>query len=172
MRVIGVAGYSGSGKTYISQCLKTWCEKHDYIVHLISFDSVKEKNLSRKKKHQTVQDELQDTLTALFVKEKEHYSTLCKWELECEFKETIVIIDGVSFLDDIKFIHLFNGDVIFVDASQRLDIPTLQTAREHLANAVTFGKYPLGMFSKIINNNLSKTALDRSLSRVLPNLVG
>lgn len=171
MRLIGVAGYKGSGKTYISGCLKSWCEKHGYLVHMISFDNLKRGAISKKSKHETIQKELTDTLIALFVKEKEHYSNLCKWDLESEFKETIVIIDGVSFLDDIKFIQTFNGEIIFVDAAQRLDIPSLQVASEHLANAVTFGKYPLGIFAAIINNNLTKKALDRSLTNIMPNLV-
>ena len=66
MRLIGVAGYKGSGKTYISGCLKSWCEKHGYLVHMISFDNLKRGATSKKSKHETIQKELTDTLVALF----------------------------------------------------------------------------------------------------------
>jgi len=171
MRIIGFAGYSGSGKTYCSQYAKTWCEKNGYNPINVSFTKVLVgKTQSRKQLHEQSYDELALALQNMREEEKVYYAKLCEFGLESEFKETVVLIDDISFLDDMKFIKTHRGSTCFVEASARLG--NIQDTQENrLAKCVTTGKYPLTMFQRIVDNNGSPKMFKKILDHVLPNLL-
>ena len=172
MRVIGFAGYSRSGKTHCSRYMKSWCEKHGYNPIEMSFSSVPVgANVPMKVTHEQRQEELTVLFQNLKEEEKENYAKLCKYDLESEFKETIIIIDDVSFLDDIGFLKKHGGYCCFVDASSRIEVPTIKTVSDHLARSVTHGKYPLTLFNRIIDNNGTQKQTRKILEYVIPNLI-
>jgi len=172
MRVIGLAGYSGSGRTTIANLIRKWCDKHEHDCLLLSFSKVPVgPRISMKSVHEQAQEGIAETLIALYNKERCTYNKLCLHNLESDFKETIIVIDDVSFLDDLKFLEDFNSVTVFVDASRRLNIPSLQVAKEHLANAITKGKYPIDLFQGILDNNISKNKLTKLMDAVTPNLI-
>lgn len=171
MRIIGFAGYSGSGKTYCSLYAKRWCELHGYCPVNVSFANVLVgKTQSRKQLHEQRYDELAVSLQNMRDEEKVYYSKLCEFGLESEFKETVVLIDDISFLDDIKFIKSHNGSTCFIDASTRLG--TVRDIQENrLAKCVTTGKYPLAMFQRMVDNNGNPKMIKKSLDLIIPNLL-
>lgn len=172
MKVIGLAGYSGSGRTTIANHIHRWCSKHEHDCLLLSFSKVPVgPRTSMKSVHEQAQETIAETLIALYNKERDTYNKLCEYNLESNFKETVVVIDDVSFLDDLKFLEDFKALTVFVDASQRLNIPSLQVAKEHLANAITKGKYPVTIFKSLLDNNCSQTKLYRLMDKVTPNLI-
>lgn len=171
MQVIGIAGYRSSGRTHIANRICAWANEHGYDARALTFDGLVQGKRSKTSLHKQAHDELTNMLIALACEEKEHYANLCKWNLESSFKEIVIIIDGINYLDDIKFLNVFNAEIIFVDSSNRLEVPPMNVVRENLANKVSSGAYPLGIFTRIVNNNRTKKALDKALSTLIPDLL-
>jgi len=172
MKVICLAGLTGSGKSVVADCVKKWCKKHAHNFLLLSFaKSLVGADISRKTRHDVAQNDIGETIKDIATNEKEMYLKLCKAGKENLFVETVIIIDDVHYLDDLKFLMNFNSMNVFVDAGQRLDPAKFTTSQDHLAKSVHTGKYPVDIFHTIIDNNTTKRNLTKLMDHVTPNLI-
>lgn len=172
MKVICLSGYSGSGKTFIADLIKKWCKKHSHNFKLLSFSkSLVGADISRKTRHEVAQNDIGEIIREVHLTEKQNYEKLVQAEKENLFTETVIVIDDVNYLDDLKFLLSFNTMNVFVDASQRLDPEKLNSSRDHLARAVTTGKYSINMFHVVVDNNSTKAHMTKLMDMVTPNLL-
>lgn len=172
MRVIGLAGFSKSGKTCVADYIVAWCKKHGVRCTKMSFSKTlaKTKKDNGITKRETINEEMLNDLIDIHIKEREHYARLCEREDEKSFKEHIIVIDDIKYLQDIEMLDKTNAMLVFVDASQRLTMAKSKS-QDHLASSVVSGKYSLKIFSKLLDNNGTKKQLLNLLSYATPNLI-
>lgn len=171
MRVIGLAGYSRSGKTYVADLIAAWCKKHSIRCTKMSFSKVLAKAKdSAITNRDVVLDEMLSDLLELHFKEREYYRGLVEAEKENLFTESIIVIDDIKYIKDIDMLDKANAVTVFVDASQRLTVAKAKS-EDHLASSVVGGKYPITLFDKVLDNNGTKKKLQQIMDFATPNLI-
>ena len=82
------------------------------------------------------------------------------------FRETIVLIDDVRYLNEVEMIRKWQGNIIFIDAFRRLKIdldeePWRRHHSEGLAMQYTFGSLEDELFDCTLTNNSDEAAFRR-----------
>lgn len=107
-------------------------------------------------------DKLTDELLDIASKEQSayKYESLPLWNLEGKWRERVVLIDDLRYINEVTALKEFNPSLVFIDAIQRLDNKAEWRghASERMAYEYTANLLPEDTFTHGIANN--KVSLD------------
>ena len=77
-----------------------------------------------------------------------------------DWRETLVLIDDVRYLNEVVMLHILNAQVIFVDPKARIDMSEewRRHGSEALANGYMHGQFDDDIFDEVLVNSRSEKA--------------